>query len=149
MRPCEGSRFQRWHSPGLENCGGFEGFGGCGFRWVPRFGNAAVSKVLEFQELIGFDGFWRLQSKFVNKGPNLTGLHLPMVVIKISQASKIETTGWTFLSLSALFAEYPGPIKTKCAHVVKNYVFSIKPAPANSGSVALKAYNTTLPEIHV
>ena len=52
-------------------------------------------------------------------------------------------------SISALFAEYPGPIKTKCAHVVKNYVFSIKPAPANSGSVALKAYNTTLPEIHV
>ena len=37
-RSCEGSRLRRLHSPGLESCRGFEGFGVSGFRWVPRFG---------------------------------------------------------------------------------------------------------------
>ena len=37
VRSCEGSRFQRLRPPGLESCRGFEGFGGSGLRWVPRF----------------------------------------------------------------------------------------------------------------
>ena len=49
VRSCEGSRFQRLRSPGLESCRFFEGFRGSGFRWVPRFRRFGV---------LGFDGFW-------------------------------------------------------------------------------------------
>ena len=58
VRSCEGSRFQRLRSPGLEICRGFEGFR----RFRVSMGSeirkvAAVSKVLEFLGSDGFEGF--------------------------------------------------------------------------------------------
>ena len=57
-RSCEGSRFKRLRSPGLESCRGFEGFGASVF-WGFRGSESGCG--FEGFGVPGFDGFWRFR----------------------------------------------------------------------------------------
>ena len=61
VRSCEGSRFQRLRSAGLESCRGFAGFGGCGFRWFRSSESGCGFEGFRVPRLMGFAGFWRFR----------------------------------------------------------------------------------------